>query len=107
MNLEVFEVPESSLGQGEGQARIKEGTALLQLLRKGAYTIAVDERGEQYSSRTWSRFLADKKLAGRSHFQLVLGGRLGTRSACARLRRCLLVAFEPDFSAPDGTLYRA
>ncbi len=77
MNLEVFEVPESSLGQGEGQARIKEGTALLQLLRKGAYTIAVDERGEQYSSRTWSRFLADKKLAGRSHFQLVLGGASG------------------------------
>jgi 23S rRNA (pseudouridine1915-N3)-methyltransferase len=77
MDLEVFEAPESPLAQGEQQARTKEGAALLGLLRKGAFTVAVDGRGAQYSSEDWSAFLAGKKLGGRSHFQFVLGGASG------------------------------
>lgn len=77
LDLEVLEVPDSPLETGEGQAKTKEGTALLGLLRKRAYTIAVDGRGQEYSSEAWSRFLAGKKLDGRSHFQFVLGGASG------------------------------
>jgi 23S rRNA (pseudouridine1915-N3)-methyltransferase len=77
LKLDVFEAPESPLALGENQARAKEGTALLGLLRKGAFTVAVDPRGEEYTSEAWSAFLAGRKLEGQSHFQFVLGGAAG------------------------------
>jgi 23S rRNA (pseudouridine1915-N3)-methyltransferase len=78
--LELLEVPETALSGGEENARAKEATALLGLLRKGAYTVALDARGRQYSSEELSAFLADKKLHGHSHFQLLLGGASGLDS---------------------------
>jgi 23S rRNA (pseudouridine1915-N3)-methyltransferase len=77
LSIEVFEAPESPLSLGDEQARAKEGAALLGLLRKGAYTVAVDARGETYTSEGWSAFLAGKKVDGQSHFQFVLGGASG------------------------------
>jgi 23S rRNA (pseudouridine1915-N3)-methyltransferase len=78
--VEVFEAPEWSLAQGEAQARAKEGEALLGLLRKGAYTVALDGRGRRFTSEDLSAYLADRKLHGRSHFQFVLGGAVGLDS---------------------------
>jgi len=75
--VEVLEVPETPLAGGEDNARAKEGAALLGLLRKGALTVALDARGQQYSSEEWSAFLAEKKLHGQSHFQFLLGGASG------------------------------
>jgi len=75
--VEVLEVPETPLVGGEDNARAKEGAALLGLLRKGTFTVAVDGRGQQSSSEEWSAFLAEKKLHGQSHFQFVLGGASG------------------------------
>ncbi len=75
--VEVLEVPETPLAGGEDTARGREGAALLGLLRKGAFTIALDSLGRQYSSREWSDFLAQKKLHGLSHFQFLLGGTAG------------------------------
>ena len=57
--------------------RAKEAAAISGLLRKGAYTIALDSRGQQHSSEELSAFLADKKLYGQSHFQFILGGASG------------------------------
>lgn len=76
-DIEVLEVSEASLSSGEQGAREREGAALQSLWRKGAYSIALDCRGQQYSSEELSAFLADKKLHGRSHFQLLLGGAFG------------------------------
>jgi 23S rRNA (pseudouridine1915-N3)-methyltransferase len=75
--VEVLEVPETPLSRGEENARAREGTALLGLLRKGTYTIALDRGGQQHSSEEWSAFLAQKKLHGQSHFQFLLGGASG------------------------------
>jgi 23S rRNA (pseudouridine1915-N3)-methyltransferase len=76
-NLEVLEAPETPLKFGEEQARVKEGAALLSVLRKGAFTVAVDGRGEAFSSEGWSGFLAGKKVDGCNHFQFILGGASG------------------------------
>jgi len=76
-DVEVLEVQESPLAVGEDVARAKEALGLLGLLRKGALTIALDNRGQQYSSQGWSAFLAEKKLHGHSQFQFVLGGAAG------------------------------
>jgi 23S rRNA (pseudouridine1915-N3)-methyltransferase len=78
--LEVLEVPETALSGGEENARTREAAALLGLLRKGAFTVALDARGRQYSSEELSAFLADKKLHGHSHFQFLLGGASGLDS---------------------------
>ena len=75
--VEVLEVAETSLAGGEENARAREGAALLGLLRKGAFTIALDARGQQHSSEELSAFLADKKLHGQSHFQFLIGGPSG------------------------------
>jgi 23S rRNA (pseudouridine1915-N3)-methyltransferase len=75
--VEVLEVPEMPLASGADAVRSKEGLALLERLRKGAFTVALDAGGQQHSSEEWSAFLADKKLHGQSHFQLVLGGAAG------------------------------
>ncbi|MCL5734196.1 MAG: 23S rRNA (pseudouridine(1915)-N(3))-methyltransferase RlmH [Actinobacteria bacterium] len=75
--LEVFEVSESPLSHGQGQAKPRDGKAIRELLRPGALTIALDVTGRQYSSEEWSAFLAAKKLHGISHFQFILGGAAG------------------------------
>ncbi len=79
--VEVLEVAEIPLALGEDVARSKEAAATLTLLRKGAYTIALDAQGEQHSSEGLSAFLADKKLHGHSHFQFLLGGASGLHSS--------------------------
>jgi 23S rRNA (pseudouridine1915-N3)-methyltransferase len=76
-DIEVLEVSEVPLSVGEENARAKEGAAITALLRKGAYTIALDSRGQQHSSEELSAFLADKKLYGQSHFQFLIGGASG------------------------------
>lgn len=78
---EVFEANESPLSLGEAQVRGREGAALLGLSRPGAFTIALDASGSQYSSEEWSAFLAEKKLHGQSHLQFILGGAVGLDAA--------------------------
>jgi 23S rRNA (pseudouridine1915-N3)-methyltransferase len=77
LSIEVLEAPESPLSLGAEQVQTREGTALLGLLRQGAFTIALDGRGREYSSEEWSAFLAEKKVHGQSHFQFILGGAVG------------------------------
>jgi 23S rRNA (pseudouridine1915-N3)-methyltransferase len=80
VTLEVLEVVECPLALGEVQARAKEGAALLNLFRKGAYSVAVDMRGREFSSEGLSEFLAGKKVEGQHHFQFVVGGASGLDS---------------------------
>lgn len=76
-DLEVFEVPEWPLRRGKEQAREKESAALRSLLRERADTFVLDARGRQFSSEDLSRHLAERKSAGQSHFQFVVGGPAG------------------------------
>lgn len=76
-DVEVVEVPETPLAVGVANARLKEGGALLSMLRKGAFTVALDLSGREYTSEEWSALLAERKLRGQSHFQFVIGGASG------------------------------
>jgi 23S rRNA (pseudouridine1915-N3)-methyltransferase len=77
VTLEVLEVPETPLSMGPEQVQAREGVAILGLLRRGVFTVAVDGGGRQYSSEEWSAFLADEKAYGKSHFQFIVGGAAG------------------------------
>jgi 23S rRNA (pseudouridine1915-N3)-methyltransferase len=75
--LEVLETAESPLSLGENQTRAKEGAALLGLFRRGAFSVALDPRGREFTSEAMSELLAGKKVDGHNHFQFVLGGAAG------------------------------
>jgi len=75
--LQVLEVPERPLKQGLQQARTKEGAALQGLLRERADLVVLDAKGRELSSEELSAYLAQRKSAGQSHFQFVIGGPAG------------------------------
>jgi len=75
--LEVEEVPETPIAQGEGHVLKTEGDALLKRLRPQSYTIVLDRGGRQLTSEGLSSLLAHQKLHGRSDFLFILGGALG------------------------------
>ena len=104
--LEVLEVSECPLALGEVQARAKEGSALLGLFRKGAFSVAVDPRGREFTSEAWSEFLATKKVEGQSHFQFILGGASGLDPRVIERDSGELVAVGADLSPSDGALRR-
>lgn len=89
--LEVLETAEAPRTLTVEQVRVREGRALLALLRPDAFTVAVDGRGREYSSEEWSAFLAERKVCGVSHFQFILGGAVG-------LDRSVLAAAQAQWS---------
>ena len=91
VQLEVLETAEAPGSLAIEQARVRETSALLALLRRDAFTVAVDGRGREYSSEEWSGFLAEKKLHGVNHFQFILGGAVG-------LDRSVLAAAQAQWS---------
>ncbi len=75
--LEVFEVAETPLAFGVDQVKAREGSSILSLFRPGAFAVALDRGGRQFTSEELSSFLAERKLHGVSHFQFILGGAVG------------------------------
>lgn len=77
LTLEVEEVSETPLSQGEDRVLRTEGDALLRRLRPTAFTIVLDREGRRFTSESLSALLAERKLYGQSDFQFILGGALG------------------------------
>ena len=75
--VEVLEVTETPLASGSRHVKAKEGAAILSLLRPGAFAVALDRKGREFTSEEISSFLAERKLHGMSHFQFILGGAVG------------------------------
>ena len=77
VTLEVDEVGETPIAQGEKRVLQTEGDALVRRLRAGSFTIALDRTGRQLTSEGLSVLMADRKLYGQSDFLFILGGALG------------------------------
>lgn len=75
--LEVVEVAETPLSQGDRRVRETEGRDILRHLRPHAFTVVLDRGGRQFSSEDFSGLLAERKLYGQSDFLFILGGALG------------------------------
>ena len=83
-STDIVEVPESDI-PGEGQALLKK-------LPDRAYVIALDLHGKMMDSEKFAALLAEKTVAGFSHFAFVIGGSDGISpevTARADLRLCL------------------
>jgi 23S rRNA (pseudouridine1915-N3)-methyltransferase len=71
--LRLVELPESQ-ARRDADRRAEEGRALLASLEKGAFVLALDERGQTQSSLQFSERMARSRDAGKKAFQFVVGG---------------------------------
>ncbi len=77
VKLELHELSEVPVSQGEARVKAREGEGILSRLKANAHTVALDRLGEEFSSEELSALLAERKLRGISDFQFILGGAVG------------------------------
>ncbi len=65
---------------GVEAVKAKEGELLLKALRPTDYVVLLDERGREYSSMEWARFVEERTVAGRD-VVFVAGGAYGFSEA--------------------------
>jgi 23S rRNA (pseudouridine1915-N3)-methyltransferase len=91
--LQIIEVPEekrpaSATPPVERAAMAKEGERILGAVPEGSYVIALDVRGEDWSSTSLAEAFSRWELAGKNQITFIIGGDLGL--APAVLSRCSL-----------------
>jgi 23S rRNA (pseudouridine1915-N3)-methyltransferase len=80
-NLPDEPTPDGASPVQEEQIKAREGERILKLLEPGQYVVAMDMRGQTYSSEEWAEFLAERALRGQSNLVFVIGGSLGLAPA--------------------------
>jgi len=81
--------------QGEGaDALKKEGKKLLSKVSKGSFLVALSERGKSYDSLTFSKWLEEMGLKGRSDITFVVGSAAGLDSSVIE-RADMLLSLSP------------
>jgi len=80
--ITVTEIPEESFGKNDPKDRTaaKEAQILKKHLLDGAFVIALDETGKEFSSKTFAAFL-ERHAAGGAHLAFVIGGARGLHSS--------------------------
>lgn len=86
--FQVVEVRDGAKTLSAGRAREQEARALLQAIPRDSLVVALDPRGEPWSSEELARVLGDLALHGQRCVALVLGGPHGLgRSILTRADR--------------------
>ena len=76
--LNMVEIAEENMANiSISQVLAKEGQRILEALSPDAYHIALDIEGKSLTSTQLAQVLADKSLAGNSHFIFSIGGSWG------------------------------
>jgi 23S rRNA (pseudouridine1915-N3)-methyltransferase len=81
--INIVEVRESRKVEGKGTSKAvaAEGDALLGAVPKGAWVVALDERGKHLSSREFAGRLQARMVGGDSRIAFLVGGALGLSDA--------------------------
>lgn len=67
----------NSKNMSEEVQKMKEAELLLEQFQSQDYVVLLDERGKEYSSVTFSQFMAQKMLSGVKRIVFVIGGPYG------------------------------
>jgi 23S rRNA (pseudouridine1915-N3)-methyltransferase len=91
VKLEVVELPEerrplSASPATESAAMEREGERILAVIPQGSVAIALDVKGQSWSSEELAALLGERELSGRNTVVFVIGGDLGLSPAV--LARC-------------------
>ncbi len=75
----IDEIPDvkNTKGMTEDKQKEAEGTAILASLQPGDFLMLMDERGKEYTSRQFSKLIADKMVTLPGRLVLVIGGPYG------------------------------
>ncbi len=81
-NLNIIElndeiVPQNINDSIEKQIKEKEGANIVSHIEKGAYVIALDLKGKQYTSEEFSNKISDITVNNASNITFIIGGTLG------------------------------
>ncbi len=63
--------------QNPEQVKEAEGSVIIKNIRSGTKLIALDERGKDFTSQGFSKFIADSAVRGESDLTFVIGGANG------------------------------
>ncbi|UKN01231.1 23S rRNA (pseudouridine(1915)-N(3))-methyltransferase RlmH [Paracrocinitomix mangrovi] len=79
IKLEQVVIPDikNAKNKTEEQLKIEEGQMILQHVEKGGILVLLDEKGKQYSSVEFSKWLQNKMNQGVRHITFVVGGPYG------------------------------
>lgn len=70
-------VPDGIAPALEEQVRLKEAERVLKLIDPWQYVVALDARGQNFSSEELAAFMEERALRGQSSLAFVVGGSLG------------------------------
>lgn len=77
--FELKELPDTKNTRNINEAKQKEleGTSILSALSNSDLVVVLDEKGKEYTSREFARFISDKMLASVQRLVFVVGGPYG------------------------------
>jgi len=91
-DLNPVPVPEERVPSGGKISYIlrQEGRRIRERLPPGAFTVALDQRGKQFSSEAFARFLEKWSLSGSGEIAFLLGGPYGLEESIKEEADCSL-----------------
>ena len=80
--LEIIEVPDEKTPDNASEKeelhiKVKEGAAILRLLKDNMHVIALDLKGKMLSSEELSKYMENCGIQGESNIAFIIGGSLG------------------------------
>lgn len=109
VKLQVVELPEEKRPQpasrsNESLAIEREGERILASLPEGSFVIALDVKGERWSSEELSEMLGKRELSGQNLLAFVIGGDLGLSPAVLARSNFRLSLSDMTFPHPIARL---
>jgi 23S rRNA (pseudouridine1915-N3)-methyltransferase len=77
----IIPVPKNAAAMNETELKKKEGEAILQLLGKDDYLVALDEKGKQLSSEGLASFIQARANESKKQLIFLIGGAFGIDDA--------------------------
>ncbi len=84
--MKVIPDVRNTKNMSEVQQKEREGELLLGQLEAADYVVLLDERGNEYTSKAFADFLAQKMLTSIKRLVFIIGGLTGFRKRCTSVR---------------------
>jgi 23S rRNA (pseudouridine1915-N3)-methyltransferase len=109
VKLQVVEIPEekrpaSTSPATEAAAKEKEGERILAALAENSYVIALDVKGQSWSSEELAASFSERELSGQNQLAFVIGGDLGLAPAVLARSNLRLSLSKMTFTHPMARL---
>jgi len=77
LNIRYFPEQKYTASTNTNQIKEKESTVIMKAIDSSDYVVLLDEKGKEYSSKSFATFIDKKQQAGSKHLVFVIGGAYG------------------------------